>query len=368
MKFPPFYAVLICAGLMATPAHLSGQPAPPAATNALGPRMTFATNAYHFGKVTAGTLVKHVFIVTNTGDQTLEILKVAPGCHCTTVGDWTHAHKIEPGQTGEIPIQLDTGAFRGDVTRTITVTSNDKLAPVQMLTLAGTIWKIIEVSPQFAYINVMPDAPSNSTSVVHIMNQSDEPVTLSAPTSANGSFKAELKTIKPGKEFEVTITAVPPLAPGNTAGTISIKTSLTNMPVLNITAIAMMQSAVGVVPLQIVLPPQIVAWTTNLVTIANNGSKALALSDPEVSDKRASVELKTITPGRSFQLAAVFPPGFELAPGQQAQLSVKSDNASRPVISVPIRQFSRQPAMPLLPAHPKAMSQNPPPPPATGHP
>ena len=128
------------------------------------------------------------------------------------------------------------------------MTSNDKLAPKQTITLQGTIWKAIEVSPQFAYINVMPDAPSNSTSVVHITNQSDEPMTLSNPTSANGSFKAELKTIKPGKEFEVTITAVPPLAPGNTPGTISVKTSLTNMPVINITTIAMMQPAVKAAP------------------------------------------------------------------------------------------------------------------------
>ena len=75
--------------------------------------MTFATNEYHFGRVMAGTLVKYVFIVSNTGDQTLEISNVAPGCHCTTAGDWTH--QIEPGKTGKIPIQFDSGSFRGDV-------------------------------------------------------------------------------------------------------------------------------------------------------------------------------------------------------------------------------------------------------------
>ena len=236
MKFPPIYAALICAGLMAAPAQLSGQPAPSAATNALGPRLTFLTNEYHFGRVLAGTLVKYVFIASNAGDQTLEISRVTPGCHCTTAGNW--AHQIEPGKTGEIPIQFDSGSFRGDVTKPITVASNDKLAPNQTVMLRGTVWRAIEVNPQFAYINVIPDAPSNSTSVVHITSQSDEPVTLSNPTSANGSFKAELKTVTPGKEFELTITALPPLPPGNTSGTISVKTSLTNMPVINITAMA----------------------------------------------------------------------------------------------------------------------------------
>ncbi len=311
MKFPLIYAALICAGLMAAPAQLSAQPAPPAATNALGPRLTFVTNQYHFGRVTAGTLVKYVFIVSNAGDQTLEITRVSPGCHCTTAGDWSH--KVEPGQTGKIPIQFDSGSFRGDVTKTIAVTSNDKLAPNQTLTLRGTIWRALEVTPQFAQINVLPDAPSNSTTVVHITNQSDEPVTLSDPTSANGSFKAELKTIKPGKEFEVTVTAVPPLAPGNNTGTISIKTSSTNTPVINITAIANLQPAIVLTPTQISLSPQIDRWTTNLVTITDKGSKTLALSDPEASDKRISVEIKEINPGRIFQLATVFPPDSRLS-------------------------------------------------------
>jgi copper(I)-binding protein len=369
MKFQLIYAALVCAGLMATPARMSGQAAPPAATNALGPRMTFVTNQYHFGSVISGDRVKCVFIVSNAGDQTLEITRVSPGCHCTTVGDWSKSHKIEPGQTGEIPIQFDSGGFNGDVTRNITVTSNDKLRPAQILVLRGTIRRAFEIRPQDVRFNVMPDAPSNLTSVVHITNQLDVPVTLSNPASANGLFKAELKTIIPGKEFEVTVTAVPPLAPGNNRGTISIKTSLTNMPVINITAYAMVLPAVGVTPPQIILSPQLDRWTTNRVTITANGSKTLALSDPEASDKRVSVEIKETTPGRIFQLAAAFPPGFQIAPGQQVQLSVKSNNAERPVIVVPVRQVQRQPAMSPPLAHPKPMSQNPPPHlPATGHP
>jgi hypothetical protein len=366
MKFPPVYAALICAGLMAMPARMSGQAAPPAATNALGPRMTFVTNQYHFGRVMAGERVKCVFIVSNAGDQTLVISKVAPGCHCTTAGKW--ADQVGPGKTGEIPIQFDSSGINGDVSRSIAVTSNDKLRPTQTLTLRGTVWRAFEVTPQSANINVTPDALSNLTCVVHITNQSAEPVTLSNLTSANGLFKAELKTIKPGKEFQVAVTAVPPLAPGYNRGTIFIKTSLTNVPVINITANAMVQPAVSVTPSQITLPPQLDRWATNRVTITANGSKALALSDPEASDKRVSVEIKETIPGRAFQLVTVFPPGFQIAPGQQAQLSVKSDNAERPVIVVPIRQIPRQPAMSPLLAHPRAMSQNPPPLPATNHP
>jgi hypothetical protein len=360
------YAVLLCAGFMATPVHLSSQPAPRAATGESGPKLTFTTNEYHFGKVIAGAQVKYVFIASNSGDQTLKISNVAPGCHCTTAG--IRSLQIEPGKTGEIPIQFDSGSFRGDVRKNITVTSNDKLAPNQTLLLIGTIWRAIEVSPQFAYINITPDSPSNPSTVVHITNQGAEPITLSDPTSASGAFKAELKTIKPGKEFEVTVTALSIVTPGNTSGTISLKTSLTNMPVLNITAVAMMQPALAVVPAQIVLPPQITGWTTNVITITANGSKMLVLSSlAACCDKAIKVELKEINPGRVFQLVAAFPPGFQVAAGQEAELSVKSNNAQHPVITVPIRQLSHQAVIPG-PSHLKAMSQNPPSPQASGHP
>ena len=366
MRFLPIHAAFICAALVATEANLCGQPASPAPATPLGPKMVFLTNEYQFGKVMAGEQVRYVFIVSNAGDQTLVISNVAPGCHCTTAGNW--AHQVEPGKTGEIPIKFDSGSFRGDVTKAIMVTSNSKLTPNQTLMLRGSIQKAIEISPQFAYMVVMPDAPSNATTVVHITGQIDQPITLSEPTSANSSFKAELKTIKPGKDFEVLITALPPLHTGNNSGTISIKTSLTNMPVLSINVAAMVQPSLSVVPPQITLMPQVNGWITNHVTIAANGSKALALSDPEVSDPKISVELKETSPGRAFQVTTVFPPGYQIASGQSVQLSVKSNNPDRPVIVVPIRQYPRQPVMSAPLAHPKAMSQNPPPVPTTGQP
>jgi hypothetical protein len=369
MKFPPFYAALICAGLITLPARSPGQAAIPAATNASGPKLTFLATEYQFGKVTAGALVKHEFIASNAGDQTLVISKVTPGCHCTTAGgDWSKPHKLEPGRTEAIAIEFNSGNFHGDVTKQIFVESNDKAAPRQTLFLRGTVWRPIELEPQFAYINIPPDAPSNWSAVVMITNQSDEPVTLSAPSSANGLFKGDLKTNIPGRKFEVTITAVPPLEQGNNSGNISIKTSLTNMPMINISAVARYSPAVEVTPRQISLSPQVSLWTTNLITITAKGSKKVALSDPEASDKRVALELRTINEGRLFQLAAVFPPGFQISAGQHVDLSVKTDNPQRPVITVPVTQMQHRLPPSASPAHPRTMSQNPPAPPVPGHP
>jgi hypothetical protein len=371
MKFPPLNVALVFAGLLAAPVCLTAQPAPaPAPAPApLGPRMTFLTNEYRFGRVNMGEQVNHVFVVSNSGDETLVISNVAPGCHCTTARPWTR--QVPPGKTGEIPIKFDSGGIHGDVTRTITVTSNGKIAPIQTLFLRGTVWREIEVNPQTAYMTIMPNSTESSSAVVRIVNQADAPVALSDPTSATQTFKGSLKTIVPGKEFELTVTALPPLPAGNNVGTISIKTTSKSMPVVTVTALAMVQPSIGVVPMQIYLPADVRGWTTNRVIITNNGKKPLALSDLQVCcDKTIKAEIQELNPGRVFHLVLSFPPGFRLMPGQRAQVSVKSNNPERPLITVPVSQFPRQPAMVPAYARPRVMSQPVPVPAfqAAGHP
>jgi hypothetical protein len=361
MKFPQIQTVLLVAGLLAA-SQSYAQPAP-AASSPQGPEMVFPTNEYNFGKVNMGQQVNHVYVVSNAGDATLIISNVAPGCHCTTARPWTR--EVAAGQTGEIPIKFDSSGFHGDITRTITVTSNGKKAPIQTLYLRGSIWREIEVNPQTAYMNVSPDSDTPATTTVHIVNQAETSVTLSEPTSVSPAFTATLKTNIPGKDFDVMISTKPPLAAGNNVGTISIKTSSTNVPVLTITALAMVQPSIGVAPMQIVLPPDMGVAVTNLITITANGKRSLTVSNLNVCcDTNIQVTLQEIIPGRVFHVTSVFPPNFKVATGQRYQISVKSNMPDHPEIVVPITQFNRPPPTAPQMARPRAMNQAPLPPPA----
>ena len=110
-----------------------------ASTIAGGPKIQFATPTYDAGKVTAGTLIKYTFAFTNTGTEMLEVTAVQPQCGCTTAGDWTH--KVAPGQTGSIPVQVNSANMNGTMTKNVTVTCNDKTQPSTVVHLMFTIWK-----------------------------------------------------------------------------------------------------------------------------------------------------------------------------------------------------------------------------------
>jgi hypothetical protein len=161
---------------------------------------------------------------------------------------------------------------------------------------------------------------------------------------------------------------VPPLPPANVRGQITLKTSSTNVPVISVTALVVIQPAVVVTPSQIILPAGPVANPRPYtVSIRNNGATPLTLSEPAVSAKDVDVQMKEVEPGRQFALTLTFPTGFEIASGESVELSVKSSHSQFQVIRVPVRQLPRRvPAM-VQPRRgpPAPVNQPPPPPPAS---
>jgi hypothetical protein len=302
------------------------------------PKIQFATVAHDFGRVKAGDPVRFDYTFTNTGGATLEVTDVHPSCGCTTVGSWSK--EVAPAQTGHIPIQYNSAAGGGGVAKTITLKCNDPSQPALALQLTGTVWRLIDVSPRFAIINVVAGAVSNAPVTVRIVNNMEELVTLSQPEIDNPIFAGGLKIIRPGKEFELTLRVLRPLDSTNAQGQVTLKTSSTNTPEISLGVLASVQPVVAVAPTELVLPA---AAGTNAVTYAvtvrNNGQGALKLSDPAVNNATGvHLQLREAEPGRFFLIMLTFPAGFQMAQGAKTELSVNSSNPKYPTLKVPIRR------------------------------
>jgi len=232
------YAVLGLGFLTAlTPLVLCAQPsseAPP--TSVAAPRIQFATNTFEFGKVPVGTIVRANFVLTNVGTAPLEIKDVRPGCGCTTAGAWDQW--VEPGKTTTLALQLNTANFGGAIVKNATVSCNDPAQPITALLIKGEVWKPIDVQPSFVIFNSATDISSNAFRLVRVINNTDEQITLGQPASNNPAFQPTLKTISPGKEFELQIAVTPPAAGGTLQGVITVNTSATNLPPITVTAMA----------------------------------------------------------------------------------------------------------------------------------
>lgn len=322
------------AGALGTTAPGLAQTNSPAVS---GPRIAFAAPDYNFGTVDSGTLVNHDYVFTNTGDQTLEVTGVNPSCGCTTAGNWDK--RVAPGLTGKIPIEFNSAGYGGAVHKVVFVTCNDPAQTNVILNLQGTIWKQFDISPKYAVFNLMPDSHSNQTRTIWIINNGDEPVTVSDPANGNPAFRLALQTVQKGKEFELHITAVGSNISGSAVAPITLKTSSPKMPVISLMAFAMTQPLFVANPPRIMLPsgplPQAAKFT---VAIQYNGTHPMSLSQPEINAPGAEAQLSEWQPGRQFDLTVSFPSGFQSQPGQKLQATIKTDLAKYSLITIPVFQ------------------------------
>jgi len=349
--------------LAAQPANLASPdkvntPTPPLPDAALapaapGPKIKFENEKpgegvlFDAGKVIVTQPLKHTFYFTNVGDQTLEVPKVTGTCGCTTAGEWTK--KVEPGQWGQIPIQVTLSpGWNGTMTKTATIECNDKTKqPGQTsVNLRFTIWKPVDVSQQFVTLNIQADADSYPSTSVRVDNNMEGPVAVYSPESSSKNFAVEIKTNDVGKHYELVIKAVPPFTSGQpVSGQITAKTSATNMPEVRLTAMAMVPQAVTVFPMTLALEPAPLATKAEkAIIITYNGAKSLTLSEPSFNAKGVDVLLSEVRPGKEFRATLSFPQGFE-AQGRPLAFTVKSSNPGMPVITVPVTQAA-------TPAHP----------------
>ncbi len=287
-------------------------------------------------------MIHHTFAVSNAGTETLVISDVRGTCGCTTAGDFTR--EIPAGKTGEIPIQINSANMQGMIHKAAIVTSNDKLQPSFTLNMTGEIYMPLEVHPMTAYLRVTSADQTNTSTVIHITNKTGKPVTLSPPEVNNKLFSAELKAVKDGDQFDLTISANGPVPSGPTPCAVTIKTSLADLPVLTVNAVAFAPSpAVVVTPPKITLGPAANSGASmRNILVASTVPQQLQLSDASVNAEGVTVSIKPLQPGRQYYVTLNFPADFKVPSGGM-ELKIHSNFAQFPIIHVPIEQIPPPP-------------------------
>ncbi len=104
---------------------------------AAAPALGVDVALYDFGTVAEGTVVSHGFILTNLGDDVLQITGTRATCGCTTTALAKTA--LAPGESVSLEARVDTSHFGGRIAKQIYVESNDPMSPTAVLTLEGQV-------------------------------------------------------------------------------------------------------------------------------------------------------------------------------------------------------------------------------------
>jgi LEA14-like dessication related protein len=107
--------------------------------NNSGPLLEIPNTQYDFGKVTEGKVVDHIFTFKNNGDALLTIKEVKTSCGCTAA--LLSKKELAPGEEGTIKVELNTANRSGQMSRNVTIISNDTKEPQKYLTIHAEVLK-----------------------------------------------------------------------------------------------------------------------------------------------------------------------------------------------------------------------------------
>ncbi len=85
------------------------------ASVAAGPMIEIPDPVFNFGKVGQRAKISHTFWIKSTGNDTLRITKVVPGCGCTQAP--LQDSTLAPGDSTRLDLFFETRSYRGYVTK-----------------------------------------------------------------------------------------------------------------------------------------------------------------------------------------------------------------------------------------------------------
>jgi hypothetical protein len=137
-----------------------------------------------------------------------------------------------------------------------------------------------------------------------------------------------------------------------------MKSSSTNLPLVTVTAYAMPQPAVVAMPQAIRLPAGPLGPNYRQpVTIRNNSSHPLSLSNAVVNVEGVTVQTTETQPGKLFTLNVTFPTNFQSRTDKPMELTVNTSNPRHSVLHVPFIQAA-MPSPSVFPAAPRPTTTN----------
>ncbi len=162
------------------------------------PQISVSETSYDFGMISVGdSVIVHTFEISNTGDETLHIQDVKPGCSCTIVD---FPKSLEPGEIGEFKSEFRTVGKSGVQHRPFTIISTSEENPILRLSITGFLLGSINMERHYGIIRLEEDATTVSDSIGIVSMKEDLAIT-------SAYYKQrENEDGTPGKRFDINAT------------------------------------------------------------------------------------------------------------------------------------------------------------------
>lgn len=141
------------------------------------PRLEVDRSEIDWGEIYSGEKREHRFVLTNSGDEPLRIIKVQSSCGCTTA--IPRDTVIPAGDSTELTVRFNSKNFRGTVVKRVVIVSNDPQQPKTTLRLKSLIQTELTVSPSRLQLGRIAGG-KKLHKVITLRNPTDQQVEIAA--------------------------------------------------------------------------------------------------------------------------------------------------------------------------------------------
>jgi HYDIN/CFA65/VesB family protein/ASPM-SPD-2-Hydin domain-containing protein len=312
-------------------------------------------SSLQFGEQRVGTTsAAQVVTLRNTGTETLF---VSDG---TTTGPFAVSpagpFTMEPGATHELSVTFSP-TTRGGVDGTLTFSSNDPFTPRVTVFLSGQGVTPVEVSPVSLDFGAQRVGTTSPPLRVTIRNNGSGNLAVTNVSTSSAPFAASPThpfTVAPGASQEVSVT-FRPATEGAASGTLTLTTDDPDSPSVSISLAGQgVKPAIAVSTTSLDFGEQRVGTTSPVqrVTVRNTGSGNLVVTNVSTTSGPFAAASPTlpfiVAPGASQELSVTFSPTTEGA--FSGTLTVSSDDADKPSVSISLAGTAVNPALEVSPA------------------
>ncbi len=292
-------------------------------------RMVLSPTVFDFGTVLEHQPAVGEFTIKNVGDAPLTIASKS-SCGCTVAT--RPKSPLAPGEETRFTITYSTKRA-GKANKKITLTTNDPTQPTTVINVVGEVKAVFTAAPSSMIIFRDAQVDSRDTVVTRLTNSYTKPVQLKLKDDPKrDKFAVELKEIKPGMEYELQVTTLPPLVKGLNRTTVVLETGLPEAPTLEYDVTANVRPRVAFVPPQLYVTSSMTKPVERFVQVQYRADKPVKITDIKVEPETVKAELfdaPAVTRGRSaFHRIRVTLPAFEDLPPQGGMLTVLTDDES----------------------------------------
>lgn len=167
------------------------------------PKLKIDSTHFDFGHTPEGLPVLHKYWAYNVGTDTLKIKRVRPSCGCTSVP--LTKKELAPGDSVALELRFDTKRFKGQISKTAAVESNDPTHPELQLQFTARVglWEGVIVGN---HSQIYLDTLGKTEQTITLKNASTDNYRISVVSPPADFMAVELSADEIPAKGEVSIT------------------------------------------------------------------------------------------------------------------------------------------------------------------